>query len=117
MWNVRRNDQHFSRAHDIFLIVYDEFQCAFKDVSDLLIFMAVQWHNAAGPQKYSREHTPFASNKLPIEQGVKAFDRHILKSDVLESRRFLHLCCAHSSAPVRAAKYSSPAKANEALWF
>jgi hypothetical protein len=61
-----------------------------------------------------REHAPFDSNKLPIEQGIQAFNRHILKSDVLESRRFLHLRCAHRSVPVRAAKYSSPTKANQA---
>lgn len=95
MRSVRRNDQHFSGAHHMFLPFYDEFQRAFKNVGDLLILMAMHRHNAAGPQDQPREHASFASNKLPIEQRIKAFDRHVLKSDVLESGRLLHLWCAH----------------------
>ncbi|MEA2261143.1 MAG: hypothetical protein QOJ51_3968 [Acidobacteriaceae bacterium] len=95
MWYVRRNYQHFSGAHDMLLAFYDEFQGALEDVGDLLILVAMHRHDAASPENQPGEHALFARNELSIEQRIEVLHRHVLKSDVLESGRLLHLWCAH----------------------
>ena len=93
--NVRRNDQHFSGADQNFFSFNDEFQYAFQDVRDLLIFMAMHGHNAALPQNQSCEHAFFAGDELPIDQWIQMFHGHVLQSDVLEFGGVFYFGCAH----------------------
>ena len=69
--------------HDDLFTLHDKFQCAFQDVRDLLILVAMQRHDRTFPQDQPGEHASFARNKLAIDQWIQVFYGHVLEAYVL----------------------------------
>ena len=70
MRHVRGDHQNLARAHHDFFSLDGKFQRAFQNVGDLLIFMAVHRHDAAGAQKKPRQHALLAGNELTVNQRI-----------------------------------------------
>jgi len=68
--HVGRDGQHFAGVDHDLLAIDPELERSFQNVSNLLVVMAVQGHDAALLQKYSRQHDALSYDEMALQQGV-----------------------------------------------
>jgi len=85
--HVGRDAEHFARVDDNFAAIDAELQCPVKDVSKLLVVMAVLGYDAAFFQQHPRQHNFLTYDELPLQERVQLFERDRVPGDVLELGR------------------------------
>ena len=81
---VRRNHQHFARAHDDLTLpvrAQQKLQRALEDVCDLLVLVRVPRHVVALLEIYVRDHHALARDQPPREAALQRLERQFRPSD------------------------------------
>ena len=76
MLHVWRDHQCLSGVDRyLFIAVENEFQCAFKNIGDLFVVMAVFGNDTALAQQQAGQHRLLTVHKLALQQGIEVLHR------------------------------------------
>jgi len=86
--HMRRNDQHFAGVYYQLSAINPKLQCAFKNIGNLLVGMAVFGHDTALLQEDARQHDVLPHDEMPLQKRIQVLERDRAPGNMLQLKLF-----------------------------